>query len=307
MSSETQTHPVGEVMARAGMADFFARLALGILTWAIVSGVCWLGLFGIDNLLRLPGGLRFPLALCGAIVTLASFWSCVVQRIRNRKTPGEIAVLLEKHYGIDDNVLINSFEFEQAVFGERQRPFIEATLGAGQVGLKDIMLRDLWQPRALAKWGAGLALLFAGWMVYASQPRPYASNALQRYLFSLADVPPVGTLELSVDPDKDVNKAEGDDLQVTVTVGGLEGGVPLPGYPEIIWKEGDAPVEIRPPGLRKWSCSPWPTRPRPMSIPTSLPACAGTSPSACSPRTATAAARRYMCVLLCAFPRGDFF
>ena len=138
MATDTRSHLVGNVMARAGLAVYSARLALGILTWAIVSGVCWLGLFWIDNLLRLPGGLRFPLALCGVIATVASFWSCVVQRIRNRKTPGQIAVLLEQNYGIDDNVLINSFEFEQGEFSERQRPFIEATLGAGQVGLKDV-------------------------------------------------------------------------------------------------------------------------------------------------------------------------
>ena len=44
---------------------YIARAVMGFTTWCILAGITWLALFWLDNLLRLPMGLCFPLAWLG--------------------------------------------------------------------------------------------------------------------------------------------------------------------------------------------------------------------------------------------------
>ena len=99
MATDTRSYPVRDVMARAGLAVY----TTGWL-WAFDLGHrCRreLARLVLDRQFAAAAGEpAFPLAISGLVVACASFWSCVVQRVRNRKTPAEIAVLLEQNYGM---------------------------------------------------------------------------------------------------------------------------------------------------------------------------------------------------------------
>jgi hypothetical protein len=242
---------VADAVARARLTIYIARLTLGIVAWVVLAGAVWLILFGLDNLLRLPGAVRFPLAVAGVVVTLAGLWKNVVRVALDRRTPVQIAALLEQKYGIGKNVLVNSLQFGEGEYGERQRPFIQETISAGTLGLAAVSLRDLWQPLRLGKWGLVLIAILALWIGYAVLAPRYARNALDRYLYALADVPPVGSVELTVVPDTDIDIAEREDVRVTVEVTGVEPGEKLSSYPELFWQEGALAVEPQPGGATR--------------------------------------------------------
>jgi hypothetical protein len=242
---------LADVVGRARLTIYLAGLTLGILTWGIIAGATWLGLFAADNLLRLPGGVRFPLALAGLLVTLAGLWRHVIRRAFDRRSPVQVAALLERQYGIGENVLVNALQFGEGSYGERQRPFIEETMSAGTLGLAAVLLRELWEPLRLGRWVLVLAAVLALWAVYTALAPRQARNALDRYLFALADVPPVGSVDLTVTPREDVAVAEREDVRITVEVGGLGHGEKLASYPELFWKEGTGPVDPHPGGATR--------------------------------------------------------
>jgi hypothetical protein len=251
----TATLPRGrtlaDVVARARLTVYLAGLTLGVLAWVATSGAVWLALFALDNLLRLPGGVRFPLGVAGAVVTLVGFWQHVVRRALDWRTPVQVAAMLERHYGIGENVLVNALQFGEGEYGEGQRPFIEETISAGTLGLAAVSLRELWQPTRLGRRGLLLIAILALWVAYAALTPRHARNALDRYLFALADVPPVGSVELTVTPAEDIAVAEREDVRVTVEVGGLAPGEKLASYPELFWKEGAAAVDPDPGGATR--------------------------------------------------------
>ena len=184
--------------------------------------------------------------MAGGIVTIAGLWTFVVKRLMDWKSPGEIAVILEKEYGIGDNVLINSLQFTQIEYSEHQQAFIEETIGAGTLGLAAVTFATSGNRCAWVTGGFVLAVLLAFWWGYASLAPRYAGNAFDRFFFALSDVPPVGSVEIIVTPASDIKIAERDDLQVKVDIDGLETGVHLASYPELYWKEGITSVESQP-------------------------------------------------------------
>lgn len=253
MSTATveQGRKIAAVVGRARSNVYCSRLALGTVVWCITTGAIWLTLFALDNLFRLPGGLRFPLGIVAVLATIAGLWRNVLRPLFERQSPAATALLLEQKYGIGQNVLINSLQFSALEFSERQRPFIEETIGAGTGGLSAVSLRDLWQPVRLLKWGVVLALIAGLWGGYTALAPRHASNALARYLFPLADVPPIASVELKVSPAQDIAVAEGDNLRVTVEVAGLGEGQRLASYPELFWKVGIASVDPQPAGANR--------------------------------------------------------
>ena len=226
------------VIGRAGRTVFVTQLLLGILIWTAICTGLWMALFALDNLLRLPPAMRFPLSLGGVAITLIALWRCIVSPAFKKRTHDHIAVMLERKYAIAGNIVINALQFEGKAFGEAQRPFVERTMASGAEHLGMVSLRDLGEPGRIVKWAAAVAIavLLVGCYV-AIAPR-YFDNALSRYLFSLSDVPPASSLMLSVTPGGDISIAETEDVEISVTVSGLKPDQRLENYPELYWKEG---------------------------------------------------------------------
>ncbi|HOD81353.1 MAG: hypothetical protein BWX88_02297 [Planctomycetes bacterium ADurb.Bin126] len=239
------TEQIAHALTRAQVAVFATRLALGVLTWLVVSLGIWLALFGLDNILQLPAGLRFPLAIAAAVLTLGVLWRCVLKPVRGWLGADRVAVMLERQYGIAGNLLINSLQFGQGEYSETQQAFIEETIRTGSRRLAAVNLRDLWQIGRVGKWSLVGICLLATWAAYVLLAPRQAQNALARYVFSLSDVPPAGSITLKVTPATDITISQRDDLQVSVEISDLKPGERLSAYPELFWKEGESPVAIR--------------------------------------------------------------
>ena len=233
------------VVGRANAAIFVTTAILGFLTWFAISAGMWLTLFVLDNLLKLPAALRFPLSIVAAIMTVWAFWKNIIVPLRQHRSNEQIALMLERKYGIEENVLINTIQFEHMEYGEHQKDFVLETAKAGSFGLKNVPLRDLWQFGRMSMWWVVFALLSSLWIAYVLTSPRYAGNAFFRYTNSLSDVPPAGPVELHVTPDHDVTIAEHESIAVTLKISELEKGKGLTTYPTLFFKEGQGTVDHR--------------------------------------------------------------
>lgn len=233
---------LGPVVGRANASIFVTSVVLGLLVWFAISCGTWLALFAVDNLLKLPSTLRFPLSIAGVVLTVWLFWKHVIVVLRNRKSNEQVALMLEKKFGIGENVLINAIQFETMEYGERQKDFVLETAKAGSLGWQSVPLRELWQFGRVGAWGVAFAVLVSLSAFYFLGLPRYADNAMYRYLHSLSDVPPAGSVTLDITPDRDVTIAEHDTLQITLAVGRLAKNATLAAYPELFFKEGAGAV-----------------------------------------------------------------
>ena len=249
----TTTRDIGRLrpaIARANVALFVTTAVQGLLTWFAVTGGTWLALFALDNLFNLPATLRFPLSIGGVIVTVLVFWRYVIVALGNRKTNEQVALMLERKYGIGENVLINAMQFEAMKYGDRQKDFVLETAKAGSLAWQSVPLRDLWQFGRVGTWGAACVVLTSLIALYVLWLPRYAESAIDRYVYSLSDVPPAGSFTLDINPDRGVTIAEHESLPITLEVGKLAKGATLATYPELFFNEGaDAVGDTRGDGM----------------------------------------------------------
>ncbi|MFT5128236.1 MAG: hypothetical protein ACI8W8_001845 [Rhodothermales bacterium] len=216
--SPAKSVSVKKRLADARRAMVATRILLGCLKWGAVLMAIWLLLFAMDNLMRLPSGLRFPLSVCAAGFCLRGLLRQVLRPALKRQTMEQTAVLLEQNYEIPRNVLINSYQLEQRELEGTEATFAEQTQKAGDASMTDVPIRELWQlPRVgkLAAAGLGLAIL---WGMYLSMAPAQAANAAMRFGLPLADVPPLGAVTLQLDPPDHASVVQGDNLEIRVVV-----------------------------------------------------------------------------------------
>ena len=228
-------------ISSAARTLFVTRLILGIFIWLAITAGLWLVLFTIDNLLPLPSTIRFPLAITAVAVTLYTLWRYIIKAVVKKLSHVQVAVMLERKYAIGGNSVVNAMQLSQTQCHESQRFFVDKTIEEGSRNLDSVSVRDLGDLKRLFKWAglAGLVLmLLAGYIVMSPG---YFSNAVDRYMFPLSDVPPASRLTLNVTPG-DVAVAESEDVEFIVQVSGLLEEERLEEYPQLYWKEG--PDEI---------------------------------------------------------------
>jgi len=120
----TDTLDFGRVVDRAKRTIRMTGMILGFLTWFAITATTWFCLFVLDNLMDLPTALRFPFAIVGLVVTVGAFLKCVVGAFRTSRSNEQVALMLEKQFGIEGNVLINTMQFEEMDYSDKQRDFI---------------------------------------------------------------------------------------------------------------------------------------------------------------------------------------
>jgi hypothetical protein len=233
-----------DIRGRLSHAGTVIRLSTsfqGLLWWCVMCFSGALALFLVDNLLRLPAGLRLPLAVAAAGLGLWGLGRRVLRPLLARRSVERTARTLERGYGVDDNLLINACQFETAPLSADEAPFAQRTIRESVSTVARIPASDLWRPDRLRTWGAGAAVLAVLWLAYGTGLPRYAGNAFARYAFPLADIPPAGALELKITPAADIVVGEGDDLEVRAEVG----------PPGSVGSSADnAPVIVRADGVR---------------------------------------------------------
>ena len=242
-TSPSQTSDFRSVIERANRTIRMTRVMLGILTWFAITAMIWLGLFALDNLLDLPSALRFPFAITGLIGTIGAFFKCVVGALKTHRSNEQVALMLEEQFGIDENVLINTMQFEEMDYSDKQKDFIRATASAATTGWSHVPLRELWQPGRMAKWCSAFAVLMAIWIAYSALAPDYLQNAFSRYAFAFQDSPPAAAASLIMSPAEDVTIAEFDDLDISLDVTEFADGKQLMIYPAIVYREGQGIVD----------------------------------------------------------------
>ena len=241
-TSPAQTLDFRQVVQRANRTIRMTKVMLGVLTWFAIAATTWLGLFALDNLFDLPSALRFPFGIMGLIITIAAFLKCVVGAVRTHQSDEQVALMLEEQFHIEENVLINTMQFEEMGYSDKQKEFIQATASAATTGWSHVPLRELWQPGRLAIWLAAFALLMSLWAAYSIIAPDYLKNAFSRYAFSFQDTPPAAAASLIMTPAEDVTIAEFDDLDITLDVTEFADGKQLVVYPAIVYREGQGTV-----------------------------------------------------------------
>jgi hypothetical protein len=231
-----------QVVQRANGTIRMTKVMLGFLTWFAIAATTWLGLFALDNLLDLPSALRFPFAITGLIITIGAFLKCVVGALNTHRSNEQVALMLEEQFGIEENVLINTMQFEEMGYSDKQKDFIRATASAATTGWSHVPLRELWQPGRMAKWSAVFAVLMSLWIAYSVVAPGYLDNAFSRYAFSFRDTAPAAAASLIMSPAEDRTIAEFDDLDITLDVTKFADGKQLVVYPAIVYREGQGSV-----------------------------------------------------------------
>ena len=210
----------------------------GLFGWLVVCLGIWLGLFALDNALRLPPGLRFPLALAALTIALVGFVRRVGQSAARRQRAERTALFLERQYQVPDNLLINACQFEANPAEPGEAVFVAETVSHSESLLHRIPAARLWQAHRLRVWGGWVAGLSVVWMLYVALLPRYAGNALARYARPLEDIPPVSAVTLRVAPGSDLAVCEGDDVQVLAEVEQSAAAAEADEEPVLVWREG---------------------------------------------------------------------
>ncbi len=225
-----------------------ARVLLGLLAWLGMCLSVWLVLFWLDNVLHLPAGMRLALSLAGLGMTITLLWRDLLLPMGQKEDPARVALLLERHYGIPQNLLINSLQFEgrqqpgsamslQAV----ERPFAARTILSAVKLTAEMNFRDLWQFRRVSVWLLGVLALGTLWVGYVMAQGHLAGNAWQRFSRPLADIPPVGSVRLEVSPGEAIQIPQGDDLEIVARLSDYRPDAlrrkGLRTHPQIVWLE----------------------------------------------------------------------
>jgi hypothetical protein len=233
----TETN-LSNFMNAAGVRLKWSALLAGLCWWLAVCLGLWLALFVFDDVLSLPAGLRLPLTLGGAAFSAVYLFQKVLRPAFRKQTPEQTALMLEKQYGIRDNLLINAVQFQRQKLRPEELPFAQQTIVTSSELTERVRFGELWDWRKLRVWGGAATAVLLFWTVFMLFfPRQF-SAAATRYALPLGDVPPPGNLVLKVAPAGDVTVAEGESLDVSLAVD-APGHQPLSRPPVIVWKERD--------------------------------------------------------------------
>lgn len=231
--------PLQEALIRSGRILKGAALAAGLLRTAVICLAIWLALFVLDNALRFPPGLRLPLALSGAAVSVYLLASRALRPALRKTLPQRTARNLEQRFRVPDNLLINACQLESLAALPGEQAFVARTLQASGNRLRGISPAALWDWTRLRRWAAAAAGCLLLWCVYALSAPRQAGNALARYIRPLEDIPPAGFVRLTVNPAEDLSVFEGEDLTVQAVVRSTRADAGAPETaPFLVWNEG---------------------------------------------------------------------
>ncbi len=230
-------------LRRVGSRMKWSRLAFGVCWWLAIVGMLCMALFLLDNLLHLPAALRLLATLAAIAVAAREFVRRIAVPALERMSPERAARTIESHTGRADNLLINACQFEGAALAEHEKSLVSSSLQGARLIVRAVPLSSLCGLKRLAAWAALAAVVGAGWVAYHAASPDKLSNAFQRFALPLGDVPPVGSVALTLEPGHDVVVAEGSDVVVSV----LARSAATPPAPSLVWSESARAVAAEAP------------------------------------------------------------
>lgn len=227
---------IRDVIQNARRCLILGDLARGASRTLSVVLLVLLALGLADNLIRLPAGLR--LAALASLLggTAALIQARLLGPVRKRRRPEAVAVELEQRFAVDQNKLINAWQFENRDLAPAEAPFAAEVNHEARLALLAIPRAELLGIRLLRRELALLGALALAAAVYGAVAPRYAWNALQRLLLPLADIPPAGRVLLEMRPDGPITLDEGDSLTVLV-LAKTPGGKPLADPPSLRFRD----------------------------------------------------------------------
>jgi len=230
---------------RAARALRFALILQGAVRWGALSAGGLLALLLADDLLHLPQALRLPLAMVLTGFIAVEFYRKVLFLALRPFSPAHAARWLETHRGIAGNVLINAYQFERDESHAEWRNYVRPTLVSSSSILGKIPPQSLWLTPLLKKWLLGLALVAAAWLLLGFVFPRYMVTGIERIFLPLADIPPVGSWNIEVNPGGHVTLVAGDKLDISVRVKSALGLPGKPPVPDLVWQDGAGEVSLR--------------------------------------------------------------
>ncbi len=207
-----------EQLQRHGRLLRRGRLARRGLRWLAATLGLWLLWFWLDNLLRLPAGMRLAMLAAGIGLPLWRAWEEIVRPLCRGLRPERTARELEERCGIGDNALINACLFARRPPAGAGQVFAAAAIAEGAARARAISPETLRDGRPLRRLGLATGAAVLLWALYAAALSRHAGNAMRRFARPLADIPPVGDVTLSLLPAGTVSVWEGDSLTVTAVL-----------------------------------------------------------------------------------------
>ncbi len=232
-----------ETLLRAARILRAALIAQGFVRWSVLSAGGLLALLLIDDVLHLPQALRLPLALVLGGFIAVEFYRKVALPALRPLSAARAARWLETNRGIAGNVLINAYQFERDRGDEGWRKYVGPILASSSSILSDIPLQSLWLTPRLKKWLWGGVILLAVWLGLVLVFPRYVATGIERIFLPLADIPPVGSWRVEVQPGGRVTLVEGDPLAISVRLESQLGANAKPPTPVLVWQEGTGAPE----------------------------------------------------------------
>ncbi len=223
---------------------YSARLLRSTLLWLVLSVLLLLVIFQADNYFQLPGSWRLVLLLAYLTVVIWGLIKTVLLPFMWKKNLDAVALELESYCGLDDNLLINSLQFENrnTINGplrlrQLEKPFADTAVSTAIAYARDINSGGLRNYKAIFWTVTALFAVGALWGGYCYSSPRYAVNALSRFFSPLSDIPPAGKAIVSVMPSDSISVVQGDDLEIQIMVTSMVDGYQLTKYPDIVSKE----------------------------------------------------------------------
>jgi hypothetical protein len=220
----------------AGTRLKWSGLIFGLSWWVVTCLGLWLALFTCDNLVNLPAGLRLPLTLGAAAFSIYAFFKRVLAPLLRPQTVDGTALLLERRFGIEENLLINAVQFQRQRLRPAEQPFSEQTIASSENLVMQMRLGDLWNWNGLLNWASGATAVLTLWLIYVVLFPNHFRAAGARFAGPLGDVPPPGAVSLKLTPGDDVTVSEGANLDITVQVNRDDLGA-LRHPPVVVWRD----------------------------------------------------------------------
>ena len=147
MATDTRSYPVRDVMARAGLAVYTTRLALGVYD---LGHRCRRELARSILDRQSPAFARWNAFSAGAVrghchpdVALDL---CRPESSQPPRRPARSRCCWKRNTA-SMTTFSSTRSNSSREFAERQRPFVEATIGEGEMGIKSVILRDFGSRR----------------------------------------------------------------------------------------------------------------------------------------------------------------
>jgi hypothetical protein len=212
----TRRNGSAEALGRVARALRFSLIVQGAVRWGVLSAGGLLTLLLLDEALHFPEALRLPLAVVLGGFIVVEFYRKVLVLALRPFSAAHAARWLEMHRGISGNVLINAYQFESEASRAEWQKYTGPVLASSSSILDQIAPRSLWLTPRLKKWLLGLAVLLVGWSALVVVFPRYVKTGMERIFLPLSDIPPVGSWNIEVQPNRHLTLVEGDRLDITV-------------------------------------------------------------------------------------------